>query len=293
MGPTSCTSSPPSSTRSRRTMARRSLNRPVSPRPTSWRASRSPYPSADQRFVDTGTFAARSDNIVGLEAAGIFKSLHLAAEGQYLMANGYDAGDRVTSDTSEASDVLNVFPAATQYVSNGNPSFWGGYVEAGYFLTGELAVQCRRLDRTNVLSVQQGGIGASSSSAGRRLASFLKLLSGHHNFVTGLASPRGSKRAGWQARPLAGPDLDPRVLYSVLVNTARQSGRAPWRDGRPTTLRPNRARSHLCCRTVQRSPVDFLFLVLRNQSPLAPSRTFVVPGGWSPARTRSSSISPR
>ena len=40
----------------------------------------------DQRFVDTGNFAAKSDNIIGLEAAGIFKSLHVAAEGQYLTA---------------------------------------------------------------------------------------------------------------------------------------------------------------------------------------------------------------
>ncbi len=45
----------------------------------------------DQRFVDTGNFAAKSDDIIGLEAAGIFKSLHIAAEGQYLKANAYDA----------------------------------------------------------------------------------------------------------------------------------------------------------------------------------------------------------
>ena len=38
----------------------------------------------DVRFVDTGNFAAKSDYIFGLEAAGIFKSFHVAAEGQYL-----------------------------------------------------------------------------------------------------------------------------------------------------------------------------------------------------------------
>ena len=47
----------------------------------------------DVRFVDTGNFAAKSDDIIGLEAAGIFKSLHIAAEGQYLKSNAYDAGD--------------------------------------------------------------------------------------------------------------------------------------------------------------------------------------------------------
>ena len=48
------------------------------------------------RFVDTGNYAAKSDDIIGLEAAGIFKSLHVAAEGQYLKSNAYDAGDTVT-----------------------------------------------------------------------------------------------------------------------------------------------------------------------------------------------------
>jgi len=38
----------------------------------------------DQRFVDTQNFAAKSDDIIGAEAAGIFKSLHIAAEGQYV-----------------------------------------------------------------------------------------------------------------------------------------------------------------------------------------------------------------
>ena len=56
--------------------------RPAQPRPTSSPATapgRSPQ-LTDVRFVDTGNFAAKSDDIFGLEAAGIFKSLHVAAE---------------------------------------------------------------------------------------------------------------------------------------------------------------------------------------------------------------------
>ncbi len=180
----------------------------------------------DQRFVDTGTFAARSDNIVGLEAAGIFKSLHLAAEGQYLMANGYDAGDRVTSDTSEASDILNVFPAATQYVSNGNPSFWGGYVEAGYFLTGETrGYKAGAWDRTKVLKpFSKGGIGAVQV-IGR--VDYLDLDSGKlrsgctNNFVTGLSCTTAASQAGKGGKQLgllAGLTWIPEDYMRVLVN---------------------------------------------------------------------------
>ena len=63
------------------------------------------------RFVDTGNFAAKSDDIIGLEAAGIFKSLHIAAEGQYLKANAYDAGDTVTFSAvdDDPVDVLDLF----------------------------------------------------------------------------------------------------------------------------------------------------------------------------------------
>jgi phosphate-selective porin OprO/OprP len=103
----------------------------------------------DQRFVDTQNFAAKSDNIYGLEAAGIFKSLHVAAEGQYLTANAYDAFDKIENDDPE--DALDQF-SGSQWVPDGNPSFWGGYVEAGYYLTGETrGYKNGTWDRTKVL----------------------------------------------------------------------------------------------------------------------------------------------
>jgi len=111
----------------------------------------------DQRFVDTGNFAAKGDDIFGLEFAGIFKSLHVAAEGQYLKARAYDAGDRF-----DAGDPLDFFPTPSVIVPNGNPSFWGGYAEAGYYLTGETrGYKAGTWDRTKVLKpFSNGGWGA-------------------------------------------------------------------------------------------------------------------------------------
>ena len=180
----------------------------------------------DQRFVDTGNFAAKSDNIIGLEAAGIFKSLHLAAEGQYLTAKGYDAFDRLTTDRSEPSDVLNAFPAPTQFVSNGNPSFWGGYVEAGYFLTGETrGYKGGQWDRTKVLKpFSKGGFGAVQVIGRLDYLDLdsAKLRSGcTNNFVTGLACTTAASQAskgGKQLGFLAGLTWIPEDYMRVLVN---------------------------------------------------------------------------
>ena len=158
----------------------------------------------DVRFVDTQNFAAKSDTIVGLEAAGIFKSLHLAAEGQYLSANAYDGGDTISG-----GDPLDLFPAAAQFVSDGNPSFWGGYVEAGYYLTGETRGYKNGLwDRTKVLKpFSKGGWGAFQVNA--RL-DYLDLDSSKlkrgcsNNFVTGACTgsaqlQKGGKQLGFLA----------------------------------------------------------------------------------------------
>ena len=156
----------------------------------------------DVRFVDTGNFAAKSDNIVGLELAGIFKSLHLAAEGQYLRTDAYNRGHRFPA----GDDPLDQFAGPTALVPDGDPSFWGGYVEAGYFLTGETRGYKNGLwDRTKVLKpFSKGGWGALQIN-GR--VDYLdldsdKLKNGFtNNFVTGVSSPsvnlsRGGKQLG-------------------------------------------------------------------------------------------------
>jgi phosphate-selective porin OprO and OprP len=164
----------------------------------------------DVRFVDTGNFAAKSDNIFGVEAAGIFKSLHVTAEGQYLKANAHNPGATIDF----VADPLDLFAGSggatnTFLVPTGDPSFWGGYVEAGYFFTGETrGYKNGTWDRTKVLKpFSKGGWGALQ---GNLRLDYLdldsnKLKNGcNNNFVTGVCSASfGPTRGGKQLGALA------------------------------------------------------------------------------------------
>ena len=171
----------------------------------------------DVRFVDTGNFAAKSDDIIGFEAAGIFKSLHIAAEGQYLKTRvGYDTDDVIASGDldqfvfNDPSGCSGSACTAPRYVvPNSNPAFWGGYFEVGYFLTGETrGYKNGTWDRTKVLKpFSKGGMGAFQV-IGR--VDYLDLDTGKlhraatHNFLTGANSTtanytRGGKQLGLQA----------------------------------------------------------------------------------------------
>lgn len=107
----------------------------------------------DQRFIDTGTIASKGDDAVGVEFAAIHKSLHVAAEAQKVWVR--DAFSSIVLDPDN-----NDTPTGTVYESD--PSFWGGYFEVGYFLTGETrAYKGGKWDRTKVLKPwSQGGWGA-------------------------------------------------------------------------------------------------------------------------------------
>lgn len=84
----------------------------------------------DVRFVDTGSFAAKSDRIMGLELAAIFPGFYFAGEAQWTKVDAYRAGDIATG--------LDTFAGGNSAVTpTGDPSFFGMYAEAGYFLTGE------------------------------------------------------------------------------------------------------------------------------------------------------------
>ena len=178
----------------------------------------------DVRFVDTGTFAAKSDDIFGLEAAGIFKSLHVAAEGQYLRSSAYGTGD--TLPNMSGGNTINLFPgnATTVLVPNGNPSFWGGYVEAGYFLPGETrGYKNGTWDRTKVLKpFSKGGSGAFQINA---RVDYLDLDSRklheayNNNFLTGaFAGTNNYTRGGKQLGLLAGLTWIPEDYVRVLFN---------------------------------------------------------------------------
>ncbi|MCY7339369.1 MAG: OprO/OprP family phosphate-selective porin [Sphingomonas bacterium] len=221
----------------------------------------------DQRFVDTGNFAARSDDIIGLEAAGIFKSLHIAAEGQYLKANGYDKFDKITVDPGDPTDVLDFFPAASQYVANGNPSFWGGYVEAGYFLTGETrGYKAGAWDRTKVLKpFSKGGSGAFQI-IGR--VDYLDLDSSKlrggctNNFVTGAACTTAASQAGKGGKQLGllgGLTWIPEDYMRILLNYshAKITGGPLAATVKPTSTDPINKRKYGNDTVQARFQVDF------------------------------------
>jgi phosphate-selective porin OprO and OprP len=87
----------------------------------------------DQRFISTGNIASKGDFVAGLELAAIMKSFHFAAEAQKVWLHGtFNAAEFVTENGDLTSNDV-----ATGSVYNDDPSFWGGYAEIGYFLTGE------------------------------------------------------------------------------------------------------------------------------------------------------------
>jgi len=143
----------------------------------------------DVRFVDTGSFAARSDQIVGAEAAAIFKGLYLSGEAQWLRSNAYDAGDRASGLGAFSNNNMAVVPT-------GNPGFFGAYGEVGYFLTGETRGYKQgdgTWARTKILDpVTAGGAGAFQLAARYEYLDLDDdaLIAGSvNNFTTGIAAP--------------------------------------------------------------------------------------------------------
>jgi phosphate-selective porin OprO and OprP len=113
----------------------------------------------DQRFVDTGNIAAKGDDIFGVEAYAVQKSLHFGGEAQMVKVRTYRPGDIATG--------LNAFAGGTGVTPLSNPSFWGGHFEVGYFLTGETrGYKNGQWDRTKVLNpLGKGGFGAVQLTA--------------------------------------------------------------------------------------------------------------------------------
>ena len=116
----------------------------------------------DVRFVDTGSFAARRDRIIGVEAAGIFGPFYVNGEAQWLSANAYAPGTTATGIDIFAGGNSAITPAS-------DPGFFGGYVEAGWFITGETRGYKKGegvWNRTKVLKpVGKGGSGAFQLAA--------------------------------------------------------------------------------------------------------------------------------
>ena len=112
----------------------------------------------DQRFISTGGLSAKGDDVAGLEVAAIMKSFHVAAEAQKAWVRGaYTPAEQAAILLDQGT---NTTPNGTAL--NGNPSFWGGYVEAGFYLTGETrAYKGGSFGRVKVLHpFNDGGWGA-------------------------------------------------------------------------------------------------------------------------------------
>ena len=175
--------------------------------------------TTDVRFVDSGNFAAKGDDIFGAEIYGVFKSLHLGGEAQYLKTRTYRPGDIRTG--------LDGFNGGSLVTPADDPSFFSAYGEVGYFLTGETRGYKNGLwDRTKVLHpFNKGGWGAIQL-IGR--VDYLDLDSGKlknavtNNFANGtttLASAASRQaRGGKQTGYLLGLTWIPTDYVRFLVN---------------------------------------------------------------------------
>ena len=104
------------------------------------------------RFVDTNSFAAKGDDVFGVEAFGIFGPLWVGGEAQFVKAK-----------TFAPTDVLPTggVPGTTNRLLE-DPSFKSYYAEVGYWLTGETrGYKKGEWDRTKPLNgFDKGGMGA-------------------------------------------------------------------------------------------------------------------------------------
>src|SRR4051794_37436764 len=150
----------------------------------------------DQRFIDTGNIASDGDDVAGLELGAIHKSLHFAAEAQRVwVRHAYDSFE-AASLNGDAGD-NNTIPLGSVLL-NGNPRFWGGYAEAGLFLTGETrGYKGGRWDRTKVLHpFNDGGWGALQLNARVDYVNLTNRVDGSSGSVAAPFYVNGGKQVG-------------------------------------------------------------------------------------------------
>ena len=181
----------------------------------------------DVRFIDTGSFAAKSDNILGFEIGAIFKKLYFAGEAQWLNAKGYSAGNLAVGQDQFSGGNIAVVPAA-------NPGFFGAYGEVGYFITGETRgykLGDGTWARTKVLNpVGKGGMGAFQVAARLDYIDLNsdKLTGGlTNNFTTGVSSLAAINsrlaRGGSQTTYLLGLNWYPIDYVRFMINYGHTS----------------------------------------------------------------------
>jgi len=150
----------------------------------------------DQRFIDTGNVASKGDDTLGIELAAIHKSLHFAAEGQKVWVRHAYTPAEIAILNADPND--NNGSTGTGY--NGNPSFAGGYVELGYYLTGETrGYKGGKWDRTKVLKpFQDGGWGAIQINGRVDYVDLTDDVDGNSASLAAPAYVNGGKQLGYQ-----------------------------------------------------------------------------------------------
>ena len=151
----------------------------------------------DQRFIDTGAIAADHDQYAGVELAAIHKSLHFAAEAQKIWVNTYGPGTTFAPNNGTGGGVL----------YNDDASFWGGYAELGFYLTGETrGYKNGRFDRTKVLHpFSDGGWGAFQVNGRFDLVELRDRVDSSSASVAAPFYVNGGRQAAYQASLIWNP----------------------------------------------------------------------------------------
>lgn len=158
-----------------------------------------------ERFVDTGNLASRGDTSIGLELGGVWKRFHFASEVQKLWVNhAYNVAEIAAQN---ANPETNDFIPAGAVALDGNPSFWGGYFEAGYYFTGETrGYKGGRWDRTKVLHpFDKDGWGALQLNGRVDYVDLTDRVSDSSNSVAAPFYVNGGKQLGLQASLIWNP----------------------------------------------------------------------------------------
>jgi phosphate-selective porin OprO/OprP len=206
-----------------------------------------------ERFVDTGTIASKGDDVAGLELAAIHKSLHFAAEAQKVWvrdAFNSTEGGIINTDPNDNDTTTGTF-------YNGNPSFWGGYAELGYYLTGETrGYKGGSFNRTKVLHpFNEGGWGAFQIN-GR--VEYLELRDRVDTGSASISNPfyvNGGRQIGYLASLIWNPTDYVRFMGQYSHIDVTGGPRAGAID--PTSLKPVNKRKFNSDLFAVRAQVDF------------------------------------
>jgi phosphate-selective porin OprO/OprP len=200
----------------------------------------------DQRFVDTGTIAADGDDTAGIELGVVMKRFHAVAEAQQVWVRGYQPGKIFGPNNTAAGGAFYA----------GDPKFQAGYVEVGYYLTGETrGYKGGKWDRTKVLHpFDQGGWGAFQIN-GRVDYLDLKDKVGNGGLIGAPDYINGGKQIGYQLSLIWNP-MD-YIRFMAQYAHVDVDGGPRATTVKPTSLDPANSRSYSFDTMAVRAQLEF------------------------------------